>query len=232
MNNIKEFIKNYKYPLATGGVAFLLATTVTIFALSTQDSKDTAPTYTQSTKISKSTKSSTPSSTKVDEKKEEVVKEDFTEVDNAVKNAENNQTRENVASAQDLVDKVKDATKKDEFQKRLDLVSHALNVKDAEAQAAVQAQAEVEAQAVAQAQTQAETQPVQETQNQYVAPSDNTYVAPADNGGSTYTPPANTNPPANTQATDPGSWDTQEQADKNGRWTQQVSQPDFWEGKF
>lgn len=233
MNNIKEFITKHKLPVTAGVATLLLATGGTIFALSTQDSKDTAPTYTQSTKASKSTESSSSSSTKASETK----KEDFTEVEKAVKNAENNQTRENVASAQTLVDKVKDATKKAEFQKRLDLVSHALNVKDAEAQAAAQAQAqaEAEAQAAAQAQAEAEAQAAAQAQaqSQYVAPANNgggnNYVAPSDNGGGTYTPPANTNPPANAQANDPMSWDTQAQAAQNGVWSQQAGQPDAWD---
>lgn len=234
MNNIKEFITKHKLPVTAGVATLLLATGGTIFALSTQDSKDTAPTYTQSTKSSQSTTSSSSSSTKASETK----KEDFTEVEKAVKNAESNQTRENVASAQTLVDKVKDATKKAELQKRLDLVSHALNVKDSEAQAAAQAQAEAEAQAAAQAQAQAEAeaQAAAQAQSQYVAPANNgsTYVAPADNGGGTYTPPANnsggTQPAGNggyvspDLSTDAGK---QQQADQNGVWSQQAGSQSY-----
>lgn len=128
-------------------------------------------------------------------------KEQLAKAEVAVKNAEDNQTRENVAAAQVEVDKVTDTTKKTELQKRLDLVSNAVAAKEAQAQATAEAQ------------------------SQYVAPANNgsTYVAPADNGGSTYTPPA----PANPQTNDPMSWDTQAQAEQNGVWSQQAGSQSY-----
>ncbi|HEL2651928.1 TPA: hypothetical protein T0G97_002143 [Streptococcus suis] len=149
-------------------------------------------------------------------------KEQLAKAEAAVKNAEDSQTRENVAAAQVEVDKVGDATKKAELQKRLDLVSNAIAAKEAEAQA--------EAAAAAQAQAQ--------TQAQYVAPANNgsTYVAPADNGGGTYTPPANNS--GGTQPAGNGGYVTPDlstpqgqaqQAAQNDQWTQQAGQPGAWD---
>ncbi|MGV3243112.1 hypothetical protein [Streptococcus suis] len=136
-------------------------------------------------------------------------KEQLAKAETAVKNAEGNQTRENVAAAQAEVDKVADSTKKAELQKRLDLVSNAIAAKEAEAQAAA-----------AQAQGQVAVTNADGTVT-YTQPAGGTYAAPADNGGSNYTPPA----PANPQTTDPGSWDTQAQVDQNGVWSQQAGDP-------
>lgn len=86
------------------------------------------------------------------------VKEQLTATESAVKNAETNQTRENVASAQTEVDKVTDSEKKAGFQARLDAVSHALNVKDAEAAEAARVAAE-------QAQAQQAAEQAQATQS-------------------------------------------------------------------
>lgn len=61
-------------------------------------------------------------------------KEQLEKAEAAVKNAEDNQTRENVSTAQAEVDKVADATKKAELQKRLDLVSNAIAIKEAQSQ--------------------------------------------------------------------------------------------------
>ncbi|HEM2735584.1 TPA: hypothetical protein U0583_002124 [Streptococcus suis] len=141
-------------------------------------------------------------------------KEQLAKAEAAVKNAEDSQTRENVAAAQVEVDKVGDATKKAELQKRLDLVSNAIAAKEAEAQAEAQ------------------------TQAQYVAPANNgsTYVAPADNGGSTYTPPANNS--GGTQPAGNGGYVTPDlstpqgqaqQAAQNDQWTQQAGQPGAWD---
>ncbi|HFI0587903.1 TPA: hypothetical protein ACGO00_002121 [Streptococcus suis] len=141
-----------------------------------------------------------------------VAKEQLAKAEAAVKNAEANQTRENVAATQVEVDKVADATKKAELQKRLDLVSNAIAAKEAEAQAAAQAQ------------------------SQYVAPANNgsTYVAPADNSGSTYTPPANTS--GGTQPQGNGGYVTPDlstpqgqaqQAAQNDQWTQQAGSQNY-----
>ncbi|MBM7643608.1 hypothetical protein [Streptococcus loxodontisalivarius] len=76
----------------------------------------------------------------------------------AVKNLEDNQTRENQASAQAAVDSVTDANKKAAWQHRINLVDAAISSKEAQAAAAAQAaqaaQAARDAQAASQSQVQ------------------------------------------------------------------------------
>lgn len=65
------------------------------------------------------------------------VKEQLTATESAVKHAETNQTRENVASAQTEVDKVTDSEKKAGFQARLEAINQAIVAREAqEAEAA------------------------------------------------------------------------------------------------
>lgn len=143
------------------------------------------------------------------------VKEQLAKAETAVKNAEDNQSRENVATAQAEVDKVTDTTKKADLQKRLDLVSNAIAAKEAEAQAAAAAQAQAQGQV-------AVTNP--DGTVTYTQPAGGTYAAPAQTGGGYVAP---TTPPANTQAGDPMAWDTQAQADQNGQWSRDAGNQNY-----
>ncbi|HFI2439104.1 TPA: hypothetical protein ACGOYD_002235 [Streptococcus suis] len=144
-------------------------------------------------------------------------KEQLAKAEAAVKNAEDDQTRENVTAAQAEVDKVTDATKKAELQKRLDLVSNAIAAKEAEAQAAAAAQAQTQGQVAV---TNADGTVT------YTQPTGGTYAAPAQTGGGYVAP---STPPANTQAGDPMAWDTQAQSDQNGQWSHDAGQPGAWD---
>lgn len=143
-------------------------------------------------------------------------KEQLAKAEAAVKNAEDNQTRENVAAAQAEVDKVADATKKAELQKRLDLVSNAIAAKEAEAAAAAQAQAQGQV---------AVTNP--DGTVTYTQPAGGTYAAPAQTGGGYVAP---------SQPAGNGGWVTpdlttdagkQQQADQNGVWSQQAGEQTY-----
>lgn len=145
-------------------------------------------------------------------------KEQLAKAEAAVKNAEDNQTKENVAAAQAEVDKVADATKKAELQKRLDLVSNAIAAKEAEAQAAAQAQAQGQVAVTNADGTVTYTQPAggtyaapAQTGGGYVAPSQ-----PAGNGG--YVTPDLTTPQGQAQ-----------QAAQNDQWTHDAGQPGAWD---
>lgn len=141
-------------------------------------------------------------------------KEQLAKAEAAVKNVEDNQTRENVAAAKAEVDKVVDATKKADLQKRLDLVLNAIAAKEAEAQAAAAAQGQV-----------AVTNP--DGTVTYTQPAGGTYAAPAQTGGGYVAPsqPAGNGGYVSPDlSTDAGK---QQQADQNGVWSQQAGEQTY-----
>lgn len=138
------------------------------------------------------------------------VKEQLATTESAVKNAETNQTRENIASAQAQVDLVTDADKKAGFQARLDAVNQAIVAREAQ---------EAEAARVAAEQAAAE----QAAQAQYTQSySDGGYVAPQ--GGGQGQPAGYSSPQYGTPEHE--AWAAQ-QAEQNTQWNQEASTRDY-----
>lgn len=83
----------------------------------------------------------------IEDEKKEAEKKLLTEIDEVMKKMESNQTRENSQIAAEKLTKLSNHEKKEQYQKRIDAVNHAINVKEAEQQ-----KAQEEAQKVAEQQ--------------------------------------------------------------------------------
>lgn len=101
----------------------------------------------------------------VGKKEVQKTKEIENSAETAVKNLENNQSRDNIDDAKNKVNAVNNSTKKEAFNNRINAVVSAIEAKEAEAskQAQEQAAAEAAAQQAQQQQNQAAAQPVDTT---------------------------------------------------------------------